>query len=89
MINAIGQFIIPVSACLAIWLLARDNRSLRRWGPLAGLVGQPFWFVATISAEQWGMLLVAVWFTWVYLETTYRYWFPPGSNEGSSAAHKK
>jgi len=74
MVHAIGQVIIPISACLAIWLLARDDLRLRRWGPLAGLAGQPFWFVATISAEQWGMLVVATWFTWVYLEASYRYW---------------
>lgn len=84
MIHAIEQFIIPVCTCAAVWLLSRPDFRRRRWGPVVGLVGQPFWFLATISAEQWGIVVVATWFTGVYVQATYRDFFGHQSQEPKS-----
>lgn len=33
------------------------------WGFVVGLASQPLWFIATWRARQWGMLVLALWYT--------------------------
>ena len=41
---------------MAAIILVNDHReNVRRWGPVCGLMAQPFWFYATATAEQWGI----------------------------------
>lgn len=62
---ALLQGYIVLSACAAVWLLARDD-GWRRWGFVVGLAGQPAWIYSTLAEGQFGMLVVAVFFAWVY-----------------------
>lgn len=52
----LGIFVFGWSA---IWLLGRPE-SWRRWGYVLGLCGQPFWFYMSITARQWGVVLLTV-----------------------------
>lgn len=63
----IDQFFIAIFGVSAIWL-ANDNRtSVRRWGCIFGLIGQPFWMWSAWSAQQWGILALTFFYTaaWV------------------------
>lgn len=57
------QAVIVLSSCTAIALLAQLQTRRRRWGYLIGLVGQPAWLFAGWHAGQWGIVLVALWWT--------------------------
>lgn len=59
------QLIIGITGALAI-LLSQQKKypNLVKYGPVLGLISQPFWFYATYKAEQWGMF--ALCFVYMY-----------------------
>lgn len=53
-------------AILGVWaiFLSQDHRhSRRKWACVFGLLGQPFWFIATVKAEQWGIVVLCGFYT--------------------------
>lgn len=58
-----AQIGIAIFGVLAIWLAQEEDLLRRRWAPVFGLMGQPFWFWAAWSAEQWGILALCVLYT--------------------------
>lgn len=52
MIEQIG---IALTGVTAVWLTQDPRESWRRWAPIFGLCGQPFWFYSAYMAEQWGI----------------------------------
>ena len=66
MIDNIVQFIIAVLGALAIFLLASKSGRTRRWGYVAGLASEPFWFYASLTTSQWGVLALAFWWSYFY-----------------------
>lgn len=71
----ISQVGIVIFGLTAVFLSQQTELRLQRWAPVVGLVGQPFWFVATVSAEQWGMFLVVVLYTIVWAIGLRNHWF--------------
>jgi hypothetical protein len=68
-------------------LLAMDPAwSRRRWAPIFGLAGQPFWFWSAISAEQWGIVLLSVLYTLSYIRGLRTYWTPGAVDPATRAA---
>ena len=59
MIEQVG---IAIFGCSAIFLVGCKGR-IRRYGFLFGLLGQPFWFYSAWKAEQWGIFVLAFWYT--------------------------
>ena len=57
------QIAIAFTGVTAIWLSQSKNADWRRYACLFGLVGQPFWFYAAISAEQWGIVVLCCLYT--------------------------
>lgn len=64
----------------AIWLSQSDDPRYQRYACLFGLAGQPFWFYATASQEQWGMFALCVLYciawgrgAWVHWLREWRY----------------
>lgn len=55
------QIMILTTSCSSIWLIQRTEK-WARWGFVIGLLGVPFWLISTIPANQWGMVIVSVWF---------------------------
>lgn len=51
----IAQLGIATFGLLAVWLSQDTRIQRRRWAPVFGLVGQPFWFYAAWTTEQWGI----------------------------------
>ena len=56
------QIGIAVLSIVSMFLLAMLE-PWNRWGYVVGLAGQPFWFIATWRAQQYGMLVVSTFYT--------------------------
>jgi hypothetical protein len=55
--------------------LSQDQRPQRqRWACVVGLAGQPFWFVETITSQQWGLVALTVLYTWSWWRGFRRHW---------------
>lgn len=59
----IGQIGIALFGVTAIWLSQSKEEGRRKYACLFGLAGQPFWFWAAWSAEQWGIFALCVLYT--------------------------
>lgn len=72
----IAQLGIALFGVSAIWLSQAPRPQQQRWACVLGLAGQPFWFWATISAEQWGMVVLCLFYTVAWARGVRRWWFP-------------
>jgi hypothetical protein len=63
------QALLLLSAVVAISLtvLGHKHGLAYRAGCWVGLAGQPLWLFETMRADQFGMFMVSLWFTGVYL----------------------
>ncbi|WP_374520349.1 hypothetical protein [Hydrogenophaga sp.] len=68
------QLGIALFGLTAIYFAMGNNPRLRKWAPIIGLAGQPFWFMATIPNAQWGMVGLCVAYTLVYVRGIWMQW---------------
>jgi hypothetical protein len=66
LIDAFLQAIILVLSLAAIYLLTSPG-PYARWGHVVGLASQPFWLAATWRARQWGMFVLAIAYSGLWL----------------------
>lgn len=61
------QIAISFFGVTAIYLSQDSRESWRRWACVFGLIGQPFWFIAAIKAQQMGIVVLCCFYTvsWV------------------------
>lgn len=59
----IEQLAIAMTGVTAIWLTQSKSPKARRFACLFGLAGQPFWFWAAITAQQWGIVVLCCFYT--------------------------
>lgn len=71
MIEQIG---IAVAGVTAITLSQSTDPDHRRWAPIVGLIGQPFWFYAAIASQQWGVFIVCCLYTGAWASGIYNHW---------------
>jgi hypothetical protein len=69
------QVAIGVTGVMAIILLHAKKPSVRRWSPVVGLAGQPFWLLISYNTQAWGMLFVSCLYTAVWAIGAYAAWF--------------
>ncbi|KWT89332.1 MULTISPECIES: hypothetical protein [unclassified Variovorax] len=50
------------------------NPRARRWAPLVGLCGQPFWIVFSVQAAAWGLLALSLAYSVVYVRGALLQW---------------
>lgn len=60
----IPQIGIAMFGMTAVFLVCSKEQRVRRWGPVCGLIGQPFWIWSSIAAEQWGILVLTAFYTY-------------------------
>lgn len=72
--GVIAQIAIAVFGVMAIALSQVESERLRRWACIFGLIGQPFWFYATFTSEQWGMFALCFLYTWAWGLGLYTHW---------------
>jgi len=70
MVSQIGIMIFGASA---IWFVGRKEK-WKRWGYILGLIGQPFWIYSSIVNEQWGILIMTLFYTYSWSQGIYNYW---------------
>ena len=70
----ITQLMIALTGMLAIWITQQSNQALHKYASILGLLGQPFWFYATYSAEQWGMFALCFGYTYAWFIGFRRHW---------------
>ena len=63
----IEQIAIAVTGLVAIWLTQQRREGWKRYACLFGIVGQPFWFYSSYQAEQWGIFVLAVFYTYAWM----------------------
>ena len=71
----ISQLAIALFGLTAIWLTQSVSAAQRKWAPVLGLCSQPFWFYATFTAEQWGIFVLAVFYTLAWCRGIKNQWF--------------
>ena len=73
----IAQIGIVVFGCAAIWFIGR-REAWRRWGFILGLCSQPFWFWTAYEHRQWGVGVLAVFYTYAWAQGVWNYWIRKG-----------
>lgn len=66
------QIALIVFGVGAVYLSQSKDSEQRRWAPIVGLLGQPFWFIA--AWPQPGMLLVVCLYTYCWAQGLYTHW---------------
>lgn len=73
MMEIICQIWIVCCGATAIWFVGRLER-WKRWGYIFGLLSTPAWFYTTIKHEQWGIFILAFFYTYAWIQGIYNYW---------------
>lgn len=68
------QLAIALTGVVAIWLSQDMRQERRRFACIFGLIGQPFWFYAAYTAEQWGIFALCFLYTWSWLRGVRNNW---------------
>jgi|KBSMisStaDraftv2_1062788.scaffolds.fasta_scaffold239620_2 hypothetical protein len=71
----IEQVALAVFGVVSIWLSQSPLERWRRWAPIWGLCGEPFWFIASVREQQWGVFALTVVFTICWLRGLHTYWW--------------
>lgn len=71
------QIAITLTGVVAIWLSLCKTDRVRRWGPVFGLCGQPFWFALFIHDKRWLMLSICCLYTFTWARGLYNFWIKP------------
>lgn len=70
-VDVISQIGISVFGIISIALVARKNK----WGFVAGLAAQPFWFATTIINRQWGIFALSLVYTIIWTDGINKWFF--------------
>lgn len=68
------QLLIAIFGLTSISLAMGHNPTGRKWAPVIGLAGQPFWLLFAIDSKAWGLLALVLAYTAVYLRGIYLHW---------------
>jgi len=68
------QVVIAFTGVIAIWLTQQNNESWKRYACLFGLAGQPFWCYSAYHADQWGILILSVFYTYAWMMGIWNNW---------------
>ena len=70
----IGQIIIAITGVVAIFLTQSQNPNIQKHACLVGMAGQPFWIMAALETEQWGIFFLSVFYTVAWGQGIYNFW---------------
>ena len=65
-LDTISQIAILVFGAASILLISLKSPKKNLWGWIFGLAHEPFWFYTTFHNEQWGIFLLAIWYTYAW-----------------------
>ena len=70
----LSQIGIGLFGVTAIALTQSSLASRRKYASIFGLLGQPFWFYAAITGEQWGIFFLCILYTLSWGKGFYTNW---------------
>jgi len=72
MIDIIIQICIAIFGVTAVF--CSQTERYKKYASIFGLVGQPFWFWAAYSHQQWGIFALCFLYTFAWMQGFWRYW---------------
>lgn len=72
--EAFAQIVIAFTGMVAIYLTQQSRESLKKYAPVLGLIGQPFWYYTTLSNEQYGIFFLTLGYTYLWGMGFYNNW---------------
>ena len=60
------QIALAFFGLTALWMAMGNSARARRWAPVVGLCGQPFWLLFALNASAWGLLVLSLAYSAVY-----------------------
>lgn len=76
------QVVIVVCGVISVFTSQDRRASIQRWACIFGLCAAPFWVCATWRAEQWGMLVLALFYAAGWVFGVWNYWIRAGGIDG-------
>ena len=77
----IEQILIAFTGVTAIWLTQQHRDSWKKYACLFGICGQPFWFYSAIQAEQWGIFVLSIFYTYSWCLGVKNNWLTKNMND--------
>ena len=74
MTNALIQIGLAAFGLSAMWMATGRNPRTRKWAPIVGLCGQPFWLVFTYQTAAWGLMVLSLVYSAVYVRGVIVLW---------------
>lgn len=71
------QIFLAIFGVIAIWLSQDSRESVRKYSCLFGMISQPFWFYTSYVNEQWGVFILAIFYTIAWMKGFYNHWINP------------
>ena len=68
------QLALAIFGLSALYMATGHNPRARRWAPIVGLCGQPFWVVFSINASAWGLLILSLAYSVIYVRGIWLQW---------------
>lgn len=73
----VDQFAIVVFGLGAVFMSQSGADSLRRWACVCGLLSEPAWFYTAYAHQQWGVVVLACFYTIAWGKGFYTFWIEP------------
>lgn len=73
---SIDQIAIAFTGAVAVFL-TQCRPSLARYACLFGMAGEPAWFYSSGHAHQYGVMTLAVWYTFAWGKGIFVHWIKP------------
>jgi hypothetical protein len=70
------QLFIALFGLSGVWMAMGRNPTQRKWAPIVGLCGQPFWALFAWQTQAWGLGLLVLAYTAVYIRGIWVQWGP-------------
>lgn len=67
MTSGLIQLALAVFGLSALAMALGKNPRLRKWAPIVGLLGQPFWLWFALRVDAWGLFAISLAYTGVYV----------------------
>lgn len=74
MINTLIQIALAVFGLTAMWLAMGHSAKGRKFAPIIGLLGQPFWLIFSWQSQAWGLMLLSAAWSLVYVRGIAVHW---------------
>jgi len=68
------QFLMALFGLTSLYCAMSNQPRLRKWAPLIGLAGQPFWAWFAWQSSGWGLGLLVLAYTRVYIQGIRMQW---------------